>query len=192
MSAGNAQVIKLVFLRVPSAGSRKAVVPLVEGSDFEQFLCRVRSRLGQPDHARLTLCDTDGIGAVSSIDTLLEVEEGNTLDVTCEVAASSSSIAPVPSPSKGGAAHRSARHSIDPLPASAARGGGGAAHEYKVDVPFPYAASPRHGDDSDAGETGALKYRKRRSNPALRWAAFLVVGGLAFIAAFTWFTWRRL
>ena len=39
-------IVKLVFLRqqAAQAGSRKAVVPLVEGADFDQFLSRVRRR----------------------------------------------------------------------------------------------------------------------------------------------------
>jgi len=49
-------IVKLVFLRVDGdSGPRKAVVPLVEGSDFEQFLARVRRRLGVPDNVQPVL-----------------------------------------------------------------------------------------------------------------------------------------
>ena len=41
-------ILKLVFLQEAATG-RKAVVPLVEGVDWEGFLCRVRSRLGLPE-----------------------------------------------------------------------------------------------------------------------------------------------
>ena len=72
------KIVKLVFLR--SGESRKAVVPLVEGCDFEQFLQRVRRRLGVPEDIKPTLSDA-ATGTVDSIDRLLEVDEGNTLDV---------------------------------------------------------------------------------------------------------------
>ena len=60
------RIVKLVFLRL---NERKCVVPLVEGCDFEQFLHRVRRRLGLPDHAAPTLADV-ATGTVDSIDRL--------------------------------------------------------------------------------------------------------------------------
>ena len=70
-----ASIIKLVFLRegagTPQAG-RKAVVPLVEGCDFDQFIVRVRARLGLPAGHALVLRDDEQV-AVDTIERLLEV-----------------------------------------------------------------------------------------------------------------------
>ena len=81
-------IVKLVFLRqqAAQAGSRKAVVPLVEGADLDQFLSRVRRRLNIPSDATATLRDVDGL-VVDSIDRLLELDESSTLTVVADVAA---------------------------------------------------------------------------------------------------------
>jgi hypothetical protein len=56
----------------PHGPPPKAVVPLVEGCDFEQFLGRVRRRIGLPDHLLLYLSDAAS-EKVDTIDRLLEV-----------------------------------------------------------------------------------------------------------------------
>ena len=71
----NDRIVKLVFIRIDSGNTgapRKAVVPLVEGSDFAQFLGRVRRRLGLPDGTSLELLDA-ATGSVNSIERLIEV-----------------------------------------------------------------------------------------------------------------------
>ena len=77
------KIRKLVFIRVDggsnsssSAAPRKAVVPLVEGSDFDQFLGRVRRRLGLPEGTSIELLDT-ATGTVSSMERLIEVSSSS-------------------------------------------------------------------------------------------------------------------
>ena len=74
MSSADSRIVKLVFIRVcdGSGSSRKAVVPLVEGCDYDMFVARVRRRLGVPDAGTVTLSDA-ATGSVDSIDRLLEV-----------------------------------------------------------------------------------------------------------------------
>lgn len=169
-------IIKLVFLRVAAGStSRKAVVPLVEGSDFEQFLVRVRKRLGLPDGAQLSLSDA-AVGPVDSIDKLLEVDEGSTLDVVSELP-----IAPRGAPRTAvaqssptrGPAHRCSRVGGDSV-------GGtpydGATPEVRLDM----------GRGSELDESGSGKYRKRRrdlvslARSKKFIIALLVVCGLSF------------
>ena len=80
-------ILKLVFLRdVPRGGNtparRKAVVPLTEGIDFENFIARVRLRLGLPDGLEICLRDEHEHTHITSIDGLLEVDESTTLEVS--------------------------------------------------------------------------------------------------------------
>jgi hypothetical protein len=74
LSGMSDRIVKLVFIRAagPEGPQRKAVVPLVEGCDFEQFLGRVRRRIGLPDHLLLYLSDAAS-EKVDTIDRLLEV-----------------------------------------------------------------------------------------------------------------------
>ena len=74
MASADSKIVKLVFIRVSdgSGSSRKAVVPLVEGCDYDMFVARVKRRLGVPDAGPITLSDA-ATGPVDSIDRLLEV-----------------------------------------------------------------------------------------------------------------------
>ena len=156
MAASSDRIIKLVFIRVDGTESaRKAVVPLVEGCDFDQFMARVRRRIGLSSTATVRLNDITG--PVDSIDRLLEVDEGNTLLVDAAGALSIMPAAAYSTPSsavRGGPAHRSRM-------SEAGTGGSavpdsGSAPECRVDVPTSEWASREHED-----ETGAGKYRKR-------------------------------
>ena len=144
------RIIKLVFLRVDE---RKCVVPLVEGCDFQQFMQRVRRRIGLGDDAAVTLSDTTG--PVDSIDRLLEIDEGSTLTVQAP-SAPSLVVRPVcatPASNQQAAARRPAAAIGSP-----GKDGGeglGAMPDVRVDVPN---AEWARGED----DTGALKYRKRR------------------------------
>ena len=183
------KIVKLVFLRVDQ---RKAVVPLVEGSDYEQFLQRVRRRLGVADNVTPTLTDA-ATGVVDSIDRLLEVDEGTTLEVRLPFAAPAQTPPPPPaaavpvstaaasSPQRG----PTQRASLAPPTCgaeAAASVGGGAPPEYRVDV----LGSPG-GDGED--DTGAAKYQRRRPRGFVSLArssrvvaALLVLAGLGFAA----------
>lgn len=75
MNSGADRIVKLVFLRVSSdasGASRKAVVPLVEGCDYDMFISRVWRRLGLAEGTAIRLADP-ATGEVDSIDRLLEV-----------------------------------------------------------------------------------------------------------------------
>ena len=84
--AADDPVAKLVFLREVVGGKpgRKAVVPLLEGVDFEAFLARVRSRLLLPANHAVSLREEDGQTRVDSIERLLEVDEAQTLALVFE------------------------------------------------------------------------------------------------------------
>ena len=89
--------VKLVFIRIDGQeGARKTVVPLVEGCDFDQFLSRVRCRLGIRDDVAVSLNDAAS-GSVDSIDRLLEVDESATLDVHAPDAVLPSQVPATPS-----------------------------------------------------------------------------------------------
>lgn len=150
------RIIKLVFLRVESAGqpARKAVVPLVEGCDFHQFQQRVRRRLGLPEEAEPVLSDME-TGVVDSVDRLLEIDEGKTLDVRLP-----SGFIPSPAPPPRPAACAGAAGSTTPSARGptqrASMGMGGPSSpmpECRLDVPA--SEWVRGGDDGG-------KYRKRR------------------------------
>ena len=184
------RIVKLVFLRVTSGpeGTRKAVVPLVEGCDFEQFLQRVRRRLGLPDHVTPTLADA--AGAVDSIDRLLEVDEGTPLDVTVPYVPPPAAPPPPPAPpvaagataTPAGAA-RGPMHRASLGPGVSSPGGAdavGAPPAHRLDVP----ATP-FGDGEDEG--GASKYQRRRPRSLVSLArsrrvvlGLLVLAGVGF------------
>ena len=170
------KIVKLVFLR--SGESRKAVVPLVEGCDFEQFLQRVRRRLGVPEDIKPTLSDA-ATGTVDSIDRLLEVDEGNTLDVHLHTAgglpyvpppAAALPTPPPPQPPGNGAAGKAVcagAHGASSAHARQTRSSIGA-----IDTPgYPGSPFPSQqpgtggefrvevGDGEDDGES---KYHRRR------------------------------
>lgn len=167
------RIVKLVFLMVESADGRapprKAVVPLVEGCDFENFLHRLRRRLGVADTVTPTISDT-ATGAVDSIDRLLEVDEGTTLHVqvpfvpqeyalsspspTVGASGTSSAVTPSPASQVRGATHRA---SVVSPPGSACSNGAdasGGAHEHRLDVPTASLGGDLEDDD---------KYERRRS-----------------------------
>ena len=146
-------IVKLVFLRqqAAQAGSRKAVVPLVEGADFDQFLLRVRRRLNIPSDATATLRDVDGL-VVDSIDRLLELDESSTLTVVADVAAGVKS-AP-------GLAQTPSRRSIG--------GAAGGAGSCRVDIPATEWARSMRDHEAVEDESGTLKYRKRRGSGRAR------------------------
>ena len=166
--AASDRIVKLVFMR---SHERKCVVPLVEGCDFDMFVSRVRRRLGLPDTTAVTLHDA-ATGAVDSIDRLLEVDEGNTLDVSIPAgvslshappppqqqrqSASSSSGAAGPS-SAGKATHRASVFS--PKTSSSAPLYADQQPECRLAMP---PTSPDGGDPDDEDESGASKYRKRQ------------------------------
>jgi hypothetical protein len=174
------RIIKLVFLRVDS---RKCVVPLVEGCDFQQFLHRVRRRLGLPDDALVELSDASG--PVDSIDRLLEVDEGSTLAVH----APDAPLIPT-TPASTGSASRSRPRSQErsgALGGNSPGGGGGAAAdglgampEVRVNVPNGSWARAGRGD-CEEDETGALKYKKRRRLVSLARSSKLVASMLVLI-----------
>eukprot|EP00322_Chrysochromulina_rotalis_P021011 CAMPEP_0115848110 /NCGR_PEP_ID=MMETSP0287-20121206/10742_1 /TAXON_ID=412157 /ORGANISM="Chrysochromulina rotalis, Strain UIO044" /LENGTH=198 /DNA_ID=CAMNT_0003301991 /DNA_START=36 /DNA_END=632 /DNA_ORIENTATION=- len=165
-AAGHDKIVKLVFIKVVGAESRKTVVPLVEGCDFSQFQARVRRRLGLPDDARVALSDTDS-GPVDTIDRLLEVDESATLIVD---APSMCSPVPMTSPAGCSSAGRGPAHRT---PRTEGMGGGSCgtalsaegnsgSHgnaECRLDVPI---SEWTRGSDREGEESGALKYRKRR------------------------------
>lgn len=161
--ASDESIIKLVFLReavgsrasaTPST-TRKAVVPLVEGADFEQFLSRVRRRFQLAEGGSVRLQADDG-SAVDSIEGLLEVDESSTLLVALE-GGSSGSAGGEPSASRlrGGAGASPAR----PAAAYATPVGAGGC---RVDIPVSEWARGGHRGGGEHEETGDLKYRKRR------------------------------
>jgi hypothetical protein len=162
------RIVKLVFLR---CHERKCVVPLVEGCDFDMFVSRVRRRLGLPDATAVTLHDA-ATGAVDSIDRLLEVDEGNTLDVSVPSGVSlSHAPAPLPQPPQS-ASSSSAGGAAGPSSA------GKATHRASVFSPKTSAplyaeqqpecrlamppTPPGGGGPDDEDESGASKYRKRQ------------------------------
>jgi hypothetical protein len=178
------RIIKLVFIRAKgSDAARKAVVPLVEGCAFDQFLVRVRRRLGASDSAQVSLSDA-ATGPVDSIDRLLEVDEGNTLDV--DVVCASPFVGSCSTPgsctpsSLRGPAQRAPRSSdlhgdlisssghelgVPPTPMPAP--------EVRLDVPTSEWSTAGHDHEDDSG---ALKYRKRRRVGSKRTMCFLLLG----------------
>ena len=182
------KIVKLVFIRIDGQeGPRKTVVPLVEGCDFDQFLSRLRRRLGIREDVAVSLNDAAS-GPVDSIDRLLEVDESATLDVHAPDAVLPSPVPATPSgmrpsastPSSRGAASQRAPHSV-------AGGGssGGAApsiRECRVDVP---TSEWTRAGDREGDESGALKYRKRRrdfvslARSCYGVIALVILGGLA-------------
>jgi len=157
MQDANESIIKLVFLREMLAdgqAGRKAVVPLVEGADFDHFLSRVRGRLALPADHPVSLLDEDH-QVVESIERLLEVDESSTLaivfDPLTQCAASCSGTA--------SAARRTTAAKPQVAAASA-----GASPSCRVDIGTSpsFTAAARAAEEAEGGETGALKYRKRR------------------------------
>lgn len=162
-------------------------VPLVEGVAFEQFVCRVRRRLGLPDQAQVTLRDA-ATGAIDSIDRLLEVDEGSTLEVisdmpSCLAAATAAAAAPTPMPTSaaGGATNvtaaagststtvpaasrrpMAAKPSDGSMAAGPSAAGGQSGRACRVDIPVSEWARGARGPPDDSEEGGDLKYRKRR------------------------------
>lgn len=134
-------------------------VPLVEGVSFDQFTMRVRRRLGLPDGSRITLTDAAS-GVVDTIDRLLEVDEGVTLDVASDVP---SCLSQAVGTSASAATQRPMAGKGQALDGVANGAGGAAASPVKacrVDIPVSeWARSAREREDEDAGDG---KYRKRR------------------------------
>ena len=103
------KIVKLVFIRIDGQeGPRKTVVPLVEGCDFDQFLSRLRRRLGIRDDVAVSLNDAAS-GPVDSIDRLLEVDESATLDVHAPDAVLPSPVPATPSGMRPSASTPSSR-----------------------------------------------------------------------------------
>ena len=164
-------ILKLVFLRDASrqqaTPTRKAVVPLMEGVDFDLFVVRVRRRLGLPDGLELALCDEAG-GRVTSIDALLEVDESCTLSVSYDAAAAAAAAA-----ANGGAGGDGGSCAC----AASRRAGAAAATPRKsgsCTIDVPAAPGDGDGDEDDAG-----KYRKRRRPERVR----RLVMGVASVGA---------
>ena len=176
--AASDRIVKLVFLR---CSERKCVVPLVEGCDFDMFIGRVRRRLGLQDATPVTLHDA-ATGAVDSIDRLLEVDEGNTLEVSVPPGTMPSASAPA-QPLPTGAAAASSSSSMGAGSSSSGSGPnsvGRATHRASVFSPKASSAplyadggqqpecrlaiptSPGFGEDDGEEESGAGKYRKRQ------------------------------
>ena len=158
-------ILKLVFLRDASreraTPTRKAVVPLLDGVDFDLFVVRVRRRLGLPDGLDVTLCDEAG-GRVTSIDALLEVDESCTLSVSYDTAAAAAATAAAAA--NGGTGGDSCACAASRRAGAAAttprRGGGGSC---AIDMP----AAPGD-DEGEQDEAGAGKYHKRRRPERVR------------------------
>ena len=149
------RIVKLVFLMVESADGRapprKAVVPLVEGCDFENFLHRLRRRLGVADTVTPTISDT-ATGAVDSIDRLLEVDEGTTLHVQVPFVPQEYALSS-PSPTVGASGTSSA---VTPSPASQVRGA-----THRASVVSPPGSACSNGADASGGAHGST-YRQLR------------------------------
>lgn len=192
------RIVKLVFIRVEGAdGARKAVVPLVEGCDFETFLVRVRRRLQLPENTELWISDP-ATGPVDTIDRLLEAEEGNTLDIRVpqgfvpqmgpprSTPTMSTPSIGTPRPGTPASTARGPMHHRSGLAtggACSSDGGGGAGGlgvaECRVDVALSPGGVGGHADDSD-GESGALKYRKRKTGRTRQIViALLLIAGTA-------------
>ena len=137
-------------------------VPLVEGSDFGQFISRVRRRLNLPDSGTVTLHSDDG-KPVDSIESLLEVDESSPLTVTSDARSSAAGgDHAIPGSRLRGAASKGP-NSPGPGIAGASDGASASASasaSCRVDIPVSEWA--RGGRGGDQEETGALKYRKRR------------------------------
>ena len=145
----------------PANASRKRKQPV-----GAPLICK----LGLPDHARVTLRD-GVVGEVDSIDKLLEVDEGNTLDVSSDVPGTPFAAAAAGGHAKGGPR---ARCSLgDAGPSSP-----GVAHELRLDMDAA---------DADADEGGDQKYRKRRlvslsrTQPAAICLGVLIVGATLLV-----------
>ena len=152
------RIIKLVFIRVSGVeGARKAVVPLVEGCDFGQFLMRVRRRLGLSDDAPVALSDPTS-GPVDSIDRLLEVDEGNTLNVDAPealIATPSVTCTTPAASSTRGPAHRTRVSGLESGAGVGTPDASGSLPECRLDVPTSEWARSGDGEDDN-------KYLKRR------------------------------
>ncbi|KAG8457722.1 hypothetical protein KFE25_013228 [Diacronema lutheri] len=85
MAAAGEEVVKLVFLCVPGDGAgrrpRKGMVPLVAGESWAQFETRVARRLQLRAGAPAGVYAWDGGPRISSVEGLLDVDEGRTLVV---------------------------------------------------------------------------------------------------------------
>mmetsp|Transcript_1218 Transcript_1218/g.3750 ORF Transcript_1218/g.3750 Transcript_1218/m.3750 type:complete len:189 (-) Transcript_1218:327-893(-) len=170
-------ILKLVFLQEAATG-RKAVVPLVEGVDWDGFLRRVRTRLGLPEGHAVQLHDP-GHEAVDSIDKLLEIDESTTLRISF-LAAAAAQMPAASSAAATPATRRAARTSVIPGDA----GGGATTDACRVEMPSsPGVLGPY--EDGD----GELKYKKRRitarrlASLKMWFGALLLVGvvGLAML-----------
>mmetsp|Transcript_20204 Transcript_20204/g.39253 ORF Transcript_20204/g.39253 Transcript_20204/m.39253 type:complete len:187 (-) Transcript_20204:659-1219(-) len=145
-------IAKLVFLREKSGGrmGRKAVVPLLEGADFEQFLARVRSRLGLQESQLICLREED-MQEVDSIERLLEVDESVTLTLEFEPAEQCSASTAATSAARRPSVAKSAVADV-------------ASASCRVDI-AAMAEPPQSrvaAVESEGIETGELKYRKKR------------------------------
>uniref|UniRef100_A0A7S0LRU7 Uncharacterized protein n=1 Tax=Coccolithus braarudii TaxID=221442 RepID=A0A7S0LRU7_9EUKA len=153
MAEEDCAIAKLVFLRELSGGAlgRKAVVPLVEGADFEQFLARVRGRLALPESHAIVLREDDDIQVVDSIERLLEVDESTTLTLTFEPLEHCAASTPT--------AVAAARRPAAQKPAAAA---GCGACTVDIGTSPAIAHAPTSRLEAEGIETGELKYRKKR------------------------------
>ena len=162
---------------------RAAQVPLVEGVAFALFTMRVRRRLGLPDGARVVLRDA-ATGVVDSIDRLLEVDEGVTLEVTSDMPSCLSVAA-----ATSAATHRAAAAKAQEGGAVGGAGGAGGAgagpkRECRMDIPVSeWARSAREREDEEGGDG---KYRRRRkgltAGRVARWVLGLAaVGGALYM-----------
>ena len=149
MASDEDGIIKLVFLQEANTG-RKAVVPLVEGVDWEAFLARVRSRLGLPVGHTVQLHDETS-QPIDSIDRLLEADESSTLRISFIAAAAAEMPA-----SSASATAAAQRRPAAQTPGGASSGASAGADDCRVDI----ATSP--GVLGPYAEDGELKYRKRR------------------------------
>lgn len=158
-------------------------MPLVEGVAFEQFVMRVRRRLGLPDAARVTLQEAT-TGVVDTIDRLLEVDEGVTLEVTSDVP---SCLTQAVSTSATAATHRpvAGKGQAQEGAVSGLNGSTAPPRVCRVDIPVSeWARSARDREDEEGGDG---KYRKKRrvsfrAVGVARWSLGLAaLGGMLFL-----------
>jgi len=164
-------ILKLVFLQEAGTG-RKAVVPLVEGVQWDGFLSRVRARLGLPPGHLVQLRD-EAANTIDSMDKLLEADESATLQISFAAAAATE----MPTSSSAGAAAASRRPVAAAQAAAQTPGGSSASvEECRVEI----GTSP--GVLGPYSEDGELKYRKRKTT-SFRWSKMKILGVALFVSA---------